>query len=510
MLLCFVICVPLTLPIILFLLKTKLSRKLAISVLLASLIGFATAAPMAPALIPYLDTNGHFGFVDHQNNLRIPSQFDEVRLFSNKLAAVRKDKLWGFIDETGAWKVEPRFDGVDPDSDGYAVAHIYKKRIGLGTPKRPRSGGDGQGRPPLDLDFSITFRRASTEYFCIDQEGKVSAVEWIGEEKGKGKKGCNDALNAQPKVSDTSKPPTPAVNFVRDGVEWRWAIADASGKILTPYMLDTPPRLSVRSPSPLESNPDIILNDAGLAKVRCKKQYSFGIVDPKGVFLIPCKFQNLGLLAQGNQPTGFIGNTYDKQTIVLNMDGTVRRSLSPLQGSPTEGVLRNRYLNFAFKDAEFGEVFNSVYDLIHDKMLDGKDFGLERQDFETLYVLDSTDQANSPLQIRTRNEKSCFYSSDLQRIGCQYEGMITPIGQEWRNVAPINQGLYLARKAGKVGILNHQGTVIIHFNYDNISTFDEHGLAKVLLNGQNFYINLEGQEFRAESPAPKSSTYDSP
>lgn len=502
----FVISAPLTLVIILFLFKTKLNRKLAISVQLVSLTGVATAAPtppIEPELIPYLDTNGHYGFVDSQNNLLIPSQFDEARPFSNKLAAVRKDKLWGYIDTTGAWKVEPRFDEIDPDSDGYAVARIYKKRIGLGEPRLRRSGGDGQGFAPIDLNFSITFRDASIEYSCIDQEGKVSVVAWIGPGKG-----CNDALNPQPKTPTTAtppQPPTPAVSFVRDGNEWRWAIADASGQAITPYMLDTPPRLGARSTRPLEYSTNTLLNDAGLARVRCKKYDTYGIVNPQGNFLIPCEFRDLALMAQGNQPTGFMGTTYKEQaTIVFNMDGTIRRSIPARLGLPGENPLRARYISFALKNTESGEYFNAVYDLIHNKVLEGKDFGLARQDLKQFYVLDAGNQANSPLQIRTAHEKYCFYNSELQLKGCQYDSPIRRLGWDYNNVAPINQGLYLAYKEDKACILDDQGTVIIPFKYERISPFDEHGLAKVQRDKQTFYINLHGKEFRTGSLPPKN------
>ena len=59
-----------------------------------------------------------------QNTLEwvIPPQFEEVLSFSEGVAAAKVDGLWGFIDKTGQFVIEPQYAyGVESFSDGYAL-----------------------------------------------------------------------------------------------------------------------------------------------------------------------------------------------------------------------------------------------------------------------------------------------------------------------------------------------------------------------------------------------------
>jgi hypothetical protein len=49
------------------------------------------------------------GYIDKQGNPAIPVQFDECWEFSEGLAGVKVGEKWGFIDTTGKFVVEPRF-----------------------------------------------------------------------------------------------------------------------------------------------------------------------------------------------------------------------------------------------------------------------------------------------------------------------------------------------------------------------------------------------------------------
>lgn len=64
------------------------------------------------------ESKGRWGFVDMDGTPMIVFVFDEVRPFSEGLAAVRQDTHWGFIDKSGALVVDFRFDdaGIMPES----------------------------------------------------------------------------------------------------------------------------------------------------------------------------------------------------------------------------------------------------------------------------------------------------------------------------------------------------------------------------------------------------------
>jgi len=72
-------------------------------------------------------------------------------------------------------------------------------------------------------------------------------------------------------------------------------------------------------------------------------------------------------------------------------------------------------------------------------------------------------------------------------MGC-YKGSLKSIGNR----------RYRACAEGLCGLLNHEGKVVIALRYgDDNFTFDVHGLAYVSRDGQHFYVDEEGREFRA-------------
>ena len=62
------------------------------------------------------------GFVDKGGNVLF--RFDEARSFSEGLAAVEHHGKWGFIDEKGSFKIEPKFERAKPFSRGLAAAKL--------------------------------------------------------------------------------------------------------------------------------------------------------------------------------------------------------------------------------------------------------------------------------------------------------------------------------------------------------------------------------------------------
>lgn len=63
-----------------------------------------------------------WGFLSSKGQMAIHPQFNEVRSFSQNLAAAKKDDLWGYIDTAGHWAIEPQFlQANDFNADGLAV-----------------------------------------------------------------------------------------------------------------------------------------------------------------------------------------------------------------------------------------------------------------------------------------------------------------------------------------------------------------------------------------------------
>lgn len=78
-----------------------------------------TTVPNPGAGYRDFEENGKYGFKVNDEVL-IPAQFDRVRSFAEGLCAVQVGDKWGYIDHTGAWVVQPRYDGAGFFTDGLA------------------------------------------------------------------------------------------------------------------------------------------------------------------------------------------------------------------------------------------------------------------------------------------------------------------------------------------------------------------------------------------------------
>lgn len=55
---------------------------------------------------------GRWGYIDEEENLLIPYEYEEANPFSNGYAAVCENGVWGYIDENGYMAVKPCFDAA--------------------------------------------------------------------------------------------------------------------------------------------------------------------------------------------------------------------------------------------------------------------------------------------------------------------------------------------------------------------------------------------------------------
>ncbi|MDD5585129.1 MAG: WG repeat-containing protein, partial [Candidatus Omnitrophica bacterium] len=62
-----------------------------------------------------------WGYVDSTGRFAIEPKYDEAKPFSEGLAAVKVNQQWGYIDMTGKLAIEPRYDDAEPFSDGRAL-----------------------------------------------------------------------------------------------------------------------------------------------------------------------------------------------------------------------------------------------------------------------------------------------------------------------------------------------------------------------------------------------------
>jgi hypothetical protein len=71
--------------------------------------------------IAVAESEGLYGYIDDSGAFSIEARFEEAQPFEEGLAAVRADGKWGFIDQTGEWAVQARFDDAQGFEDGFAL-----------------------------------------------------------------------------------------------------------------------------------------------------------------------------------------------------------------------------------------------------------------------------------------------------------------------------------------------------------------------------------------------------
>lgn len=77
----------------------------------------------------YEDPNTHlWGFVDANMNIVVPAKFKDLGAMHNGLAQARNtDGLWGFVNKSGAWVVQPQFSRI-PGAFKGPYARVYDKQ----------------------------------------------------------------------------------------------------------------------------------------------------------------------------------------------------------------------------------------------------------------------------------------------------------------------------------------------------------------------------------------------
>jgi TPR repeat protein len=70
---------------------------------------------------------GDFVFYKPDGSLAILEKFDDAKPFYRGFAPVKKGKLWGFIDTTGKWIIQPQYENAWQFSEGLALVRMNEK-----------------------------------------------------------------------------------------------------------------------------------------------------------------------------------------------------------------------------------------------------------------------------------------------------------------------------------------------------------------------------------------------
>ena len=119
---------------------------------------------------------GKWGYIDKQGNNVIPGKFDEVRDFSEGMAAVRIGKRWGYINLEGEMVVPPRFQ----ESSNGQPSKFSEGLVSVVMPQTQKSGYiDKNGQFVIDPIFDeasdfkdgLAIVRINEKKGAIDKKG---------------------------------------------------------------------------------------------------------------------------------------------------------------------------------------------------------------------------------------------------------------------------------------------------------------------------------------------------
>ncbi|CDN30366.1 hypothetical protein BN938_0260 [Mucinivorans hirudinis] len=147
---------------------------------------------------------------------------------------------------------------------------------------------------------------------------------------------------------------------------------------------------------------------------------------------------------------------------------------------------------WGYKEKETGEVvIEAMYDRV-EEFEEGRAVvvrkglsGLSKPDGKLVIntIFDEISWDGSAIAYCNKKGKwGCFDRSGREIVGCRYDWM-----------GEFSDGLLLVRSGGKYGYVDLQGVEAITPAYENATSFDESGFARVRLAGKDLVINTKGE-----------------
>lgn len=114
--------------------------------------------------------DGLYGFLDDQGRIRVANRYDEARRFSEGMAPIKLIGKWGFINKNERLVVQPQFIEVGDFNNGRAIVH--RDYYGL---------VDKEGKVVLEVSFRMITRTEEGSYILEDQQGRKGLANTAGE-----------------------------------------------------------------------------------------------------------------------------------------------------------------------------------------------------------------------------------------------------------------------------------------------------------------------------------------
>ena len=486
--------------------KKILAAALALSLLLAPMVRAAgIGSPAFPQMDDFFEglarvkQDGKYGFADSSGEIVIPCTFDDAFPFKGGVACVVVDDLWGFIDATGAYFVEPKYAFISISSyltsdvipyyprhvvyfenGPLAVREAHGQKYGLlaesGTELLPLVY-DGVYQDDAGLYHVLEGER----WFTVNSRGETvgpypqgyTAVRHSGAADlwfaGRGGKLALVDDTGQPvsdMIFDDFGPFTGEAFPARQGEKWGFVGID--GTELTPPVYDT------------------VLCAFLWDIITVTLDARDAMVDARGNLLTSERYDDL--LPQVYTP--FVKAFRDGKQGLLAADGSVTIPLiyDRIEGDDASGLYRAYLGEQVGLVADTGEIVAPVQ---YEDVAGPVDGVLALQENGRWLLQDSAGQRTELPYAGVRVAGAgLFQVAQNGRLGCidTTGKVVIPLVYGTQGPIRFEDGLAFPYQNGKKGAIDTTGTVIFPFVYDTLTTMNTPSQIMATQNGERIYL----------------------
>ena len=365
-----------------------------------------------------------WGFIDENNIEIIDLKYEEVRGFSNGLAAVKSEKKWGYINKIGHVNIPYLYDKADDFNEG--VAAVMKK---------------------IDLDIEYLYEENSDDTNSNSSINSWHLDAYMAYLEGE------DSLNYE------------KFNEYKIKLTEKWGVIDTENKIIVPFYFESISSFKNGCAFVCKDGNFGLINKLGVAITECKySYYSF------------CKENNLYLVSIGNVDTdknnwGFIDNDGNE---VLSCSHNYNICIY----HEDKARIYIEELGWGFIDTNAKIIISCQYESVNSF---SQGLAAAKKNNKWGFV-NTSNQIVIPFEY-----DECFWFYDGLSVvkNADKYGFINLLGEvvtpiEYDKVGNFKEGYCEVSKDGKMGFIDKKGDLKISTKYKfNYQSNFENGIAKV-------------------------------
>jgi hypothetical protein len=398
--------------------------------------------------------------------MAIEPKYQMTTLFSERLAQVKLNDKWGYIDENGVKIIDFEYDEAQPFSEGLAAVQ-QKGKYGY-------INQEGKLMIPYVYDAANDFKGGMATVWRNGQmENITSPNEWIRPTHP------TPMVAKKDKVTTLATTPMKAIDnnkvlilLERAG---KYGFQDTEGNVVIPVKYQVAYSFSEGFAQVLLDNKWGFINKEG--KSICSFEYDdcnafregmavvqsngkYGYINQQGKLVFPCIYDSASDFQDGQARVVQKGQT---EVIVSLKDEKEKPAVTektpvPMPVPEPELRLIERSGKFGFKDFDGNTVILPKYTIAYDF-------------------------SEGLAQVQLDNKWGFINKKGV---------IICPI--QYDDCNAFSEGLAVVQKNGVYGYINKDGKIRILPQYSSASNFKE-GSANVEKDGRKFRINMQGKEF---------------